>query len=166
MIMKELSKESIISFLNKFSDRVVSAPNGYLIHMLGAKCIDCSIEEHWIDFEVVMPEEGVNPIRSMHGGYLAAIADHIMCSSALAFINDTGVTVTTIDLQLNPIKALYPGDKVILRCTAQHLGKRTSLMSCRFYRDGELCAIASENLTKLPLGTVSFIDYDSLGSTK
>ncbi|MBR6025931.1 MAG: PaaI family thioesterase [Firmicutes bacterium] len=160
--MTEVTREQVIDFLNKFAGRNAKAPENYLIHMLTAECVDCSIEERWVDFEMVMPEEGINPIKSMHGGFLAAIADHIMCASAMAFINDENSSVTTIDLQLNTIKAMHAGEKIRMRCAIEHMGKRTSLLTCRFYRDGVLCAIASENLTKLPAGKVSYVDFENL----
>ena len=160
--MAELSKESIKNFTNRLAERDYAAPTGYLAKILKREYYNCSIEEQWVEYRVVMPEEARNVIGTIHGGYIAAIADEAMAITVLALDNNPDYTVTTMDMQFNTLKAMHVGEEIIIRCYVDHIGKRSAVSNCSFFRGSELCAMATETFARLKSEKVRFIDLKKL----
>ena len=157
--MAKPTKDEVKRALDEFILRCEDAPKEYLEHLIYRKYIDCDIDEMWVDYEIILPPESVNHIGTIHGGYIAAVADEAMAASAAVLAGDPDMTVTTLDFQMNTIKAMHVGEKIRLHCTTDHVGKRTVLAHAVFYRGTEVCAMATENFARLSKSRITWVEF-------
>lgn len=155
---KEELKKSITSFVEDHHN----APYGYIEHIIRRDYLDCDPEAGWVDYTFTIPPEAANIIGTVHGGYIAAISDETMGITATGFMNDEDAAVTTLDYQLNTIKAMHVGDKIRMRCTVEHIGSRTVLAHAVMYRGDEITAMATENFAHLSKSKIKFVDFKTM----
>lgn len=135
------------------------APDGYIERLICFEYIDCSLEELWADFRVIIPKEAMNRIKTAHGGYVAAIGDETTAITTEGFFHGNGTATTTLDMQIHTMKAMFPGDEIIVHCDYSHVGKRTILANARFMRGNELCAVFSQNFVLLPVDHLEIVRW-------
>ncbi len=146
--------------INKMLDFSKNAPLGHIEHLMSFEFLDCDASEQWVNFRLTVPFEASNRIKTAHGGYVAAIGDECLALATHGLLYLREFTTTTLDMQIHTIKAMFPGDEIIIHCDYDHIGKRTILANARFYRDKKLCAIVSENFVLLPKNSVEFLRWE------
>lgn len=158
--MEQISKKELEEIIVRRIRCNDNAPVGHLEHLLKCEYIDCSPEERWVDFRVVIPQEVSNRIKTAHGGYVAAIGDECMAIATNALISKGDMLTTTLDMQIHTMKAMFPGDEIIIHCDHDHMGKRSILANARFYRGRELCAVVTQNFMLLPKDHVEYVKWE------
>lgn len=157
--MANATRQEIAAYLKDVLDRHNSTPYGYLENIIHREYLDSCPEENWVDFKIVIPPEAANTIGTVHGGYIAAISDESMGLAALAMINDPDYMLTTLDFQMNTLRAMHIGEVIRLHCTMEHVGSRTVLCHGVFYRGDEICAMTTENYARIPTGKIKFSQF-------
>jgi len=85
-----------------------------------------SLEEGKVVFEGEPTEDHLNPLRTVHGGYAATLLDSCM-GCAIHSTLPAGKTYTTLELKVNYIRAMRPGDgKVQAIGEVIHVGRSTA----------------------------------------
>ena len=102
---------------------------------------DCSYEEGWVEFFHKATKFDANRYGTIHGGVLGVFLDTAM--GLTAYETGTGNWTPTMDLHINYLKALHPGDDMVIRAEVLSAGKRTCLVKGSIIVDGVLKVIAT-----------------------
>ncbi len=111
-----------LQMLNAAFGRAGSAPSiGRTLNFSPA-----SLEEGKVVFEGEPTEDHLNPLRTVHGGYAATLLDSCM-GCAVHSTLPAGKTYTTLELKVNYIRAMRPGEgKVQAIGEVIHVGRSTA----------------------------------------
>ena len=106
-------------------------------------------------FEAEPGEHLLNPMGSVHGGFLATLLDSALGSAVLTRLPD-GFGYTTVQLNVNLIRPVFPTTGR-LRCdgTAVHVGRTTATAQARVVgiADGKLYAHGTATCAVVPLSS-------------
>ncbi len=114
--------------------------------------IHIDIENKILEYSMTVPDKSKNRIGSAHGGYQAGLMDEIMGWGLHIFAARPEYVATTSEMSFNCLKAMYPGDKIVVKTYVLHSGKRTGVTRCEIFRGSDLCAVATENWAVLNQG--------------
>lgn len=85
-----------------------------------------SLEEGKVVFEGEPTEDHLNPLRTVHGGYAATLLDSCMACAIHSKL-PAGKSYTTLELKVNYIRAMRPGEgKVEAIGEVIHVGRTTA----------------------------------------
>ena len=79
--------------------------------------------EGHVQFEACPTAEGANASGAMHGGWIAGVLDAVS-GAAVQTVLRPGETYTTLSLQINYLRAVYPGHPVRIEGQIIRAGKR------------------------------------------
>ncbi len=156
------TKEQAIETINNLLKANHDAPAGHIEKLADRTLLDCNPDEMWVDYAFVVPKTAENYTGTVHGGFLAAMADAGMSIGARGLIGYSGTATTTIDISINAIKAMHVGEYIRMRCTLLHVGKRIILATADFYRGDEHCASVTSNYMRLPVSHVQFTEWSRI----
>jgi 1,4-dihydroxy-2-naphthoyl-CoA hydrolase len=107
--------------------------------------------------ELDLDDRHLNNSGHVHGGALAAFADHL--GGALAGLNvSPGFRTSTIESKTNIFRACVPG-RLTGVAVPVHVGRRTIVLQTSIYRaDGKLAAMMIQTQMVLPRGSVTPAD--------
>lgn len=89
--------------------------------------------------------EVCNPMRTLHGGAIMAIADSLGAVGAIKNLPEGASGTTTLESKTNFIGPAREGEWVIAECTPVHVGRRTSVWTTRVSTEaGKLVAIVTQ----------------------
>ncbi|OIV41072.1 PaaI family thioesterase [Flavobacterium johnsoniae] len=116
--------------------------------MLWMKPIVLAAEEGTVTFKYLIREEMSNPIKSLHGGVTAAIADD--CIGATMFSLNEDSFYTTINLVVDYFAPAYIGDTILAKTLIIKKGRQMVNAQCEIWNASEtrLIARATSNLFK------------------
>ena len=97
----------------------------------------------WADWQV--ETDFVTPMGTLFGGYLAALADHLMACALFTLLDDTE-GLSTIDLQTNFFRPVRDG-VIRIDATVVNRGRRTAYCEAEF-RDSSKALIARAGATQ------------------
>ena len=131
----KLSKnsEELASNMNAHLDFVNASDTFYKVFPLHYK--DCSFEESWVEFCHQTSEFEGNRYGSIHGGVLGIFLDTAM--GLAAYEAGVGNSAPTMDMNINYLKAVRPGDVFVIRAQILNAGKRSCVVRGDLYVDGE-----------------------------
>ena len=102
---------------------------------------DCGFEEGWIEFTHKAREFDANRYGTIHGGVLGMFIDTAL--GLTAYETGVGNWTPTMDLHINYLRPLHPGDELVIRAKVMSAGKRTCLVSGEVLVDGDVKVIAT-----------------------
>ncbi|KOG54450.1 phenylacetic acid degradation protein [Streptomyces virginiae] len=115
-------------------------PGASMMSTLGFRLADAS--EGTAVFEGDPGDHLLNPMGTVHGGFLATLLDSALGSAVMTLL-PAGVSYTTVQLGVHMIRPVM-ADTATLRCegTALHVGRSTATAEARVVgtRDGKLYA--------------------------
>lgn len=116
--------------------------------MLWMKPIVLVAEAGTVTFKYLIREEMSNPVKSLHGGVTAAIADD--CIGATMFSLDEENFYTTINLVVDYFSPAFVGDTILAKTVIIRKGKQMVNAQCEIWNGNEtrLIARATSNLLK------------------
>jgi acyl-coenzyme A thioesterase 13 len=116
--------------------------------MLWMRPIVLAAEEGTVTFKYLIREEMSNPIKSLHGGVTAAIADD--CIGATMFSLNEDSFYTTINLVVDYFAPAYVGDTILAKTLIIKKGRQMVNAQCEIWNASEtrLIARATSNLFK------------------
>ena len=116
--------------------------------MLWMRPIVLAAEEGTVTFKYVIREEMSNPIKSLHGGVTAAIADD--CIGATMFSLNEESFYTTINLVVDYFAPAHVGDTILAKTLIIKKGRQMVNAQCEIWNENEtrLIARATSNLFK------------------
>lgn len=116
--------------------------------MLWMRPIVLAAEEGTVTFKYVIREEMSNPIKSLHGGVTAAIADD--CIGATMFSLNEETFYTTINLVVDYFAPAHVGDTILAKTLIIKKGRQMVNAQCEIWNADEtrLIARATSNLFK------------------
>jgi uncharacterized protein (TIGR00369 family) len=116
--------------------------------MLWMKPIVLAAENGSVTFKYLVREEMSNPIKSLHGGVIAAIADD--CIGATLFSADEENFYTTINLNVDYFAPARVGDIILARTSIIKKGRQFVNAQCEIWNEAQtrLIATAYSNLFK------------------
>ncbi|WP_029269911.1 PaaI family thioesterase [Flavobacterium sp. KJJ] len=116
--------------------------------MLWMKPIVLAAENGSVTFKYLVREEMSNPIKSLHGGVIAAIADD--CIGATLFSSDEENFYTTINLNVDYFAPARVGDIILARTSIIKKGRQFVNAQCEIWNEAQtrLIATAYSNLYK------------------
>lgn len=116
--------------------------------MLWMRPIVLVAEEGTVTFKYLIREEMSNPIKSLHGGVTAAIADD--CIGATMFSLNEETFYTTINLVVDYFAPAHVGDTILAKTQIIKKGRQFVNAQCEIWNATEtrLIARATSNLYK------------------
>ncbi|MCH6160974.1 PaaI family thioesterase [Streptomyces marispadix] len=115
-------------------------PQAPICGTLGFRLVE--VDEGRVAFEGEPGEHLLNPMGTVHGGFLATLLDSALGSSVMSTL-PAGRAYTTVQLGVNLVRPVF-GDTPALRCegTAVHVGRTTATAEARVTgaTDGRLYA--------------------------
>jgi acyl-coenzyme A thioesterase 13 len=116
--------------------------------MLWMKPIVLVAEEGTVTFKYLIREEMSNPIKSLHGGVTAAIADD--CIGATMFSYNEESFYTTINLVVDYFAPAHVGDTILAKTSIIKKGRQMVNAQCEIWNADQtrLIARATSNLFK------------------
>ncbi len=116
--------------------------------MLWMRPIVLAAKEGTVTFKYVIREEMSNPIKSLHGGVTAAIADD--CIGATMFSLNEESFYTTINLVVDYFAPAHVGDTILAKTLIIKKGRQMVNAQCEIWNANEtrLIARATSNLFK------------------
>jgi len=146
MAMEKVTNEIVWERLKRIGELNMKYPENSINRIISYKVIGFDIEKKTADFEAVIPSGVENKLGSVHGGYVVALTDELMCITAFLLAIDVNTLATTLDMSFTCLKPLHEGDKLDVHVEVKHAGKRSISVACEMYKDGVLCTCGSENL--------------------
>ncbi|MCD0464890.1 PaaI family thioesterase [Flavobacterium sp. ENC] len=133
---------------NHIDREFTASPSPFMLWM---KPIVLAAEESGVIFKYVVREEMSNPVKSLHGGVTAAIADD--CIGAMMFSLNEETFYTTINLVVDYFTPAFVGDTIIAKTAIIRKGKQMVNAQCEIWNAAEtrLIARATSNLLKTNL---------------
>lgn len=115
--------------------------------LLGLRLVSAAEGEAVFELEVV--PEHANPMGTLQGGVICALADAAMGMAYASRLED-GESFTTLELKANFVRAVREG---VLRCEARavHLGRTTHVWDANVTGDGDERPVALFRCTQLVL---------------
>lgn len=101
----------------------------------------CSYEEGWVEFTHKADAFDSNRYGTVHGGVLGLYLDTAM--GLAAYETGTGNPAPTMDLHINYLRPMHPGDDLIIRAEIMSAGKRTCVLRASVIVDGDVKVIAT-----------------------
>ena len=157
--MKNWTNKDAENRVRLFLDKMKDSPEGGIERLISKEFLACSVEESWMDYTITIPRASENRIGTANGGYLASIADEGMGYAFSALNGDEAVRPVTMDYQISTIRTLFPGQTVRMRCTVEHVGKRTALCHAYIYDGDKLCVLATENFALISSDAIRTADW-------
>lgn len=116
--------------------------------MLWMRPVVLAAEEGTVTFKYVIREEMSNPIKSLHGGVTAAIADD--CIGATMFSFNEESFYTTINLVVDYFAPAHVGDTILAKTLIIKKGRQMVNAQCEIWNadKSRLIARATSNLFK------------------
>lgn len=116
--------------------------------MLWMRPVVLAAEEGTVTFKYVIREEMSNPIKSLHGGVTAAIADD--CIGATMFSLNEETFYTTINLVVDYFAPAHVGDTILAKTLIIKKGRQMVNAQCEIWNADQtrLIARATSNLFK------------------
>lgn len=108
----------------------------------------CEIGECHAEMAVTIDERHLNYLGGVHGGLLAALIDTV--SFFPKPLLPSGVKATTVDLNVNYVRAAGMGDTLVARSELLHCGRSTASLAIRVH-DQTGCLVAHGTSTLLIL---------------
>ncbi len=102
---------------------------------------DCGYEEGWIEFTHKATAFDINRYGTVHGGVTGILLDTAM--GLTAYETGVGNWTPTMDLHVNYLKPMHPGDELVIRAEVMSAGKRTCVVRGFIFVDGELKVMAN-----------------------
>lgn len=97
--------------------------------------------------ELTVDERHLNYYGGLHGGMIAALADTVCFFSAPLL--PAGRQVTTVNLNVNFVRAAGLGDRLVARSEIVHLGRRTVSVTWRIASGAQTIAHGTATLAVL-----------------
>lgn len=95
--------------------------------------------------KMVVRPEMCNPMRTLHGGAIMALADTLGAMGAYRNLPEGAQGTTTMESKTNFIGAAREGETVHAECTPIHIGRRTSIWTTRVTTEtGKLVAVVTQ----------------------
>lgn len=157
----ELTKEKLL-YRAKRIIMIFNTGRCILDSSVPLKVTDCNIDEQSIDVCVDVKENTLNLFGSMHGGIIAWIADVAMATAVATFVGE--VHGTTIDMNINYIKPLPAGTKIVCRAWNQNCGNFIRRARADFFIDDKLAASCMGNYTGRKITGQNMIKNEDDGS--
>jgi uncharacterized protein (TIGR00369 family) len=116
--------------------------------MLWMKPVVVTAEEGTLSFKYVVREDMSNPVKTLHGGVTAAIADD--CIGAALFSLNEDNFYTAINLVVDYFSSAQVGDTILAKTAIIKKGKQLANAQCEIWNSDEtrLIARAYSNLFK------------------
>jgi uncharacterized protein (TIGR00369 family) len=140
----ELTKEKLL-YRAKHIIMIFNTGHCVLDNSVPLKVTDCNLYEQSIDVCVNAEENTLNLFGAMHGGIMAWIADVAMATAVSAFTGE--VHGFTIDMNINYIKLIPVGAKILCRAWNQNCGNFMRRARADFFIGGKLAASCMGNYT-------------------
>jgi acyl-coenzyme A thioesterase 13 len=109
----------ITSITNHIDREFIASPSPFMLWM---KPIVVAAEQGSVTFKYTVREEMSNPVKSLHGGVTAAIADD--CIGATMFSLDEETFYTTINLVVDYFAPAFVGDTILAKTAIIRKGKQ------------------------------------------
>lgn len=141
-----MERKTRLQVLQDHIDREFTAsPSPFMLWM---KPIVLVAEEGTVTFKYLIREEMSNPIKSLHGGVTAAIADD--CIGATMFSYNEESFYTTINLVVDYFAPAHVGDTILAKTQIIKKGRQMVNAQCEIWNANEtrLIARATSNLFK------------------
>ena len=120
---------------------------GTLMETLGISYTDAG--EGFLEATMPVDARHLQPMRILHGGATAALAESVASAASAAELDGTGRYPVGLDLGINHIRGVSEG-VLTARAEAVHLGRSTHLWQIRITDDlGRLIAMAKLTLMVL-----------------
>lgn len=120
---------------------------GTLMETLGISYTDAG--EGFLEATMPVDARHLQPMRILHGGATAALAESVASAASAAELQDTGRYPVGLDLGINHLRGVS-GGVLTARAEAVHLGRSTHLWQIRITDDrGRLIALAKLTLMVL-----------------
>lgn len=97
--------------------------------------------------ELTVDERHLNYYGGLHGGMIAALADTVCFFSAPLL--PAGRKVTTVNLNVNYVRAAACGEQLVARSELLHLGRRTASLTWQIRSGAHLIAHGTATLAVL-----------------
>ena len=133
------NNEELAQHMKKHLDFVNSIGSFYRFFKISYR--DSDYDANWVEFEHRSTAFDSNRYGSVHGGVIGMFLDTAM--GLAAYEAGTGNSAPTMDLHMNFLKAIRPGDDLIIRATLMNAGKRTAVVKGEVLVDGEVRVIAT-----------------------
>lgn len=120
-----------------------NVPNVPFLKTLGVTLRESA--DTYAEMIVVIDDRHLNYMGGAHGGLISALADTV--SFFPRPLIPSGLKLTTVNLNVNYVKAAMPGDMLIARSDLLHLGRRTASLSVKIVnQDDSLIAHGTSTL--------------------
>lgn len=133
---------------NHIDKEFTASPSPFMLWM---RPVVISAEEGSVTFKYLIREEMSNPIKTLHGGVTAAIADD--CIGATMFSYNENSFYVTINLVVDYFAPAKVGDIIFAKTSVTKKGKQLVNAQCEIWNEDHtrLIAKASSNLLKTDL---------------
>ena len=104
-----------------------------------------------VTYQVEVKKEHLATLNSVHGGFLAAIMDQVVGTSALTIATIEGNVVSTVELKMNFLSGAFLGDKLVAKGIVLKKGKRLLVVEGKIYnQNDELLVTGMATLNAYP----------------
>lgn len=133
---------------NHIDREFTASPSPFMLWM---RPVVIAAEEGSVTFKYLIREEMSNPIKTLHGGVTAAIADD--CIGATMFSYNENSFYVTINLVVDYFAPAKVGDTIFAKTTVIKKGKQMVNAQCEIWNEDQtrLIARAYTNLLKTDL---------------
>ncbi|MCD0471441.1 MULTISPECIES: PaaI family thioesterase [unclassified Flavobacterium] len=133
---------------NHIDKEFTASPSPFMLWM---RPVVIAAEEGSVTFKYLIREEMSNPIKTLHGGVTAAIADD--CIGATMFSYNENSFYVTINLVVDYFAPAKVGDTIFAKTTVIKKGKQMVNAQCEIWNEDQtrLIARAYTNLLKTDL---------------
>jgi uncharacterized protein (TIGR00369 family) len=90
-----------------------------------------------ITYKVEVKREHLATLNSAHGGFLAAIMDQVVGTSALSTAIMDGNVVSTVELKMNFLSGAFLGDKLFAKGLVLKKGKKLIVVEGKIFNQNE-----------------------------
>lgn len=90
-----------------------------------------------ITYQVEVKKEHLATLKSVHGGFLAAIMDQVVGTSALTMATNDGNVVSTVELKMNFLSGAFFGDTLTAKGLVLKKGKRLLVVEGKIYNQND-----------------------------
>lgn len=126
--------------------------SGELNRLIGIEFVSCNYETLELVLKHTVKASELNPIKTMHGGFICWLLDGSCGILANAY---TGAGNPTTDMNVHFIRAAKEGDELIIKARILKPGR--TLITCRseIYCKDQLCATGDMTFYVLPNAVVN-----------
>ena len=90
-----------------------------------------------INYEVEVKKHHLATLSSAHGGFLAAIMDQVVGTSALSMATLDGNVVSTVELKMNFLNGAFLGDKLLATGLVLKKGKKLIVVEGKIFNQNQ-----------------------------